>query len=263
MVNQALGIGFFHSGKYDQVRSAYTPQLIPVLERLYPHENPMVVAEFGAGSGAFTHILLQSTIPYKKLFVIDPDQEGLAAHRANFSGHPQFELLEYIQSRSDNVPIQEQSIDLITAAHCFHWFDIEKTRHAWLRLLKPHGAVFILGRFLQPDHEATKAYIALTRFGKRLVGRKENSEAYIPEAMEVFFGHPVEKQIVCQEIKQKTLDDLKESIKIRIDTAGSEEIRAQEAQIFADTKSFFEQYQHNEIVNLQYETFYFYGPLNG
>ena len=44
-----------------------------------------------------------------------------------------------INSTAEQTTLQNESIDLITAAQAFHWFDVDKTKQEFKRILKPNG----------------------------------------------------------------------------------------------------------------------------
>ena len=250
------GIGFFANGLYDKHRHGYTDKFIPELKSAFPEKHPMVFAEFGAGSGAFTKILLGSGVTIKEINVIDPDNEGLNLHKEKFRDNPFHNKIIYISGSAEKSCLDENSVDAIVTAQAFHWFDLEKTRIEWRRIAKTDAKVFIAGRFNMPLNAATEEFIALTRFGKRLHGYKENIEAYSPQSLSLFFGHLVERKVICQESESKTHDELMGEMMIRINTSGSKEVISQSGEIMEKARSFFEKHQVNNRVELITESFY-------
>ena len=87
-----------------------------------------------------------------------------------------------------SVPLPASSIDLITAAQAFHWFDIEPAKSEFLRLLRPHGQVALIwnNRVLtDPVHVELDEVYAKFGGAKRsaLVGLEEQND--VPR----FFGN--------------------------------------------------------------------------
>jgi ubiquinone/menaquinone biosynthesis C-methylase UbiE len=256
-MSDPLGIGFFTDGLYDKVRPGYNASLlIPEMKKLFPSTKPMVIAEFGAGSGAFTMIILDSGLPIEKLYIVDPDGKALEAHRERFTNHSDFSKFVYVQGSSEKSTILEKTIDGILSAQSFHWFNEEKTRTEWIRISKQQTRIFILGRFPMPLNTTTKEFIELTRFGKRPQGRRENFDAYTRENMTKFFGHYVERQILCTEKENKTLEEFLGEIKIRVNTSGSKDVINQRETIMEKASDFFERHKADKFVELIYETFF-------
>jgi ubiquinone/menaquinone biosynthesis C-methylase UbiE len=256
-VGEPLGIGFFIDGLYDKVRPGYnTSLLVPEIKMLFPGTKPMVLAEFGAGSGAFTMIILNSGLPIEKLYIVDPDGKALEAHLEKFKNHSSFSKFAYVQGSSEKSTIREKTIDGILSAQSFHWFNEKETRSQWIRIGKPQTRIFILGRFPVPLNKTTKEFIKLTRFGKRPQGRKENLDAYSRENMTVFYGHFVERRLLCTEIESKELDAFIGEMSIRINTSCSEDVINQKEAVMKDASDFFKRHQVNGCIELFYQTFF-------
>ena len=251
-----LGKGFFVGALYDKVRPGYTNKIIPEINKILPDRHPLVLAEFGAGSGIFTKNILETELVIEKLYIVDPDKEALNLHKEKFKSHPVYDRIDYIYGDAEKSSLKKQSIDIIMTAQAFHWFDMEKTRIEWLRIMKPDSKVLILGRFHIPLNAATEEYIALTRFGKRQRGYKENIEAYSPENMELFFGHPVKRIVIHQEKESKNYDEFMGEMTIRINTSCSEEVIRQSKEITEKASIYFEKHKIKNHVELISETFY-------
>lgn len=255
-----LGTGFFDSAKYDTVRSAYSPKVKDKITELFSTKEALVLAEVGAGSGKFTETIFESGLNLKELNIVEPDQNAILIHKEKFSQKEK--NLIYFNSTSDKTEISDKSIDIIFAAHCFHWFEIEKTRLEFKRILKQNGKTFIVGRFLDEADEFSAEYISLTRWGNRRNGFRSNVEAYSEGIMTNFFGHPVEKKIICTETEYHSFNRLLDEIKIRIDSSGDSTIKNNKRfreEMNAKIKDFYNKnkLQEKPAVPLKYITFYF------
>ena len=49
-----------------------------------------------------------------------------------------------IDGTAENTTLKDNSIDVITAAQSFHWFDLKKTKKEFLRILKPKGFIVLI-----------------------------------------------------------------------------------------------------------------------
>lgn len=255
-----LGTGFFDSAKYDTVRSAYSPKVKNKIKELFSSKEAFVVAEVGAGSGKFTETIFESGLNIKELNIVEPDENAILLHKEKFK-HKKTNII-YYKNPSDKTEIKDKSIDLIFATHCFHWFEIEKTRLEFYRILKDNGKVFILGRFLDEDDDISAEYISLTRWGNRRNGFKSNVEAYSEKIMTNFFGHFVEKKIICEETEYHSLNRLLDEIKIRIDSSGDSTIKNNKEFLEEMNAKITDFYDKNKLlekaaVPLKYITFYF------
>jgi SAM-dependent methyltransferase len=49
-----------------------------------------------------------------------------------------------VEGVAESMPLARASVDLVTAAQAFHWFDVERARTECLRILGPHGKVALI-----------------------------------------------------------------------------------------------------------------------
>lgn len=213
-----IGLGFFSLDKlYDKVRPDYDfDSISKVLLEEFSSDTKLTGAEIGAGSGKFTTVLLK-TLDFEELSIVEPEKTAIEEHKKKFGSNNT--KLHYVNAYSNSTHLEEHSLDCIFISQAFHFFPIEETRKEFLRVLKPKGKVFIFGRFLLDSNEASRQFIALTRFGKRLNGYQNNIEAYDEKNITVFFGKKVEKKIIRNEYSSYTKEDLIDNVKIRINAS--------------------------------------------
>jgi len=79
-------------------------------------------------------------------------------------------------------------VDLITAAQAFHWFDVEKARAEFLRVLKPGGCVALVWNdrvLADPLHQALDEILAEFGGEKRKAVVSHEAQRDVPR----FFGN--------------------------------------------------------------------------
>ena len=99
---------------------------------------PSVVADLGAGTGLFCEGLLARG---HHVFAIEPNAAMRAAADARLHG---FAGYRGVDGSAEATTLQDQSVDLVTAAQSFHWFEVEPTRRECLRILRPAGKVALI-----------------------------------------------------------------------------------------------------------------------
>ena len=88
------------------------------------------VADIGAGTGKLTRVLLRYGCD---VVAVEP----LAEMRAQLSEVlPEVEALD---GTAEAMPLPDASVDVITAAQAFHWFDTERALDEFHRVLRPGG----------------------------------------------------------------------------------------------------------------------------
>ena len=97
-----------------------------------------VVADVGAGTGLLTQGLLQRGA---HVIAIEPNPAMRAASDHLLAGHSAYQSAE---GSAEAMPLANASVDLITAAQAFHWFDVVPARAECLRVLKSTGQVALI-----------------------------------------------------------------------------------------------------------------------
>ncbi|AZN67999.1 class I SAM-dependent methyltransferase [Acinetobacter haemolyticus] len=140
----------FSSGAelYQQVRPNY-PQEIGVWlqDRLQIDENSTVI-DLGSGTGKFLPYLLQTQA---KIVAIEPVTEMLQQLQ---QAHP---MVISLQAFSDQLPLDDESIDAIVCAQSFHWFANLKTLKEMHRVLAPSGHLGLVWNQRDIDVDWVKA----------------------------------------------------------------------------------------------------------
>lgn len=145
-----------------------------------------VVADVGSGTGLFTRGLLARG---HTVYAVEPSAEMREAAEAEFARRPTFHS---VAGRAEATTLADRSVDLVSAAQAFHWFDISRARAECLRVLKPAGRVALVwnDRVLEdPVHRALDELFA--EFGGDKRGALLAHEASRADAPAFFAGAPV------------------------------------------------------------------------
>lgn len=180
----AGGVGAIFSDKvadYVASRPGYPAALFAFL-RVEGHLVPgAVVADVGAGTGLLTRGLLAEGC---RVIAIEPSAPMRAAADVSFAGRAEYRSTA---GTAESMMLPAASIDLITAAQAFHWFEVEAARAEFLRVLRPQGKVALIWNdrvLADPLHVALDALFADHGGAKRaaLVAHEDRSQ------VTTFFG---------------------------------------------------------------------------
>ncbi|MEQ1936345.1 MAG: methyltransferase domain-containing protein [Fimbriimonadaceae bacterium] len=96
------------------------------------------VLDAGSGTGLFSDLLLS-----RGACVIgaEPNEGMRREAEVRLSDNKRFTSLA---KSAEGTGLPAESIDLITAAQAFHWFDVTATKQEWKRILKPGGWVALV-----------------------------------------------------------------------------------------------------------------------
>lgn len=108
-----------------------------------------IIADIGSGTGILSMILLEQGC---KVFCIEPNSSMRRVAEHTLSGFPNFVS---VNAMAENTGLSDESIDFITVAQAFHWFDLEKFRQECQRILKPGGKVILVWNSKVEDDPVT------------------------------------------------------------------------------------------------------------
>lgn len=120
---------------YARYRPGYPSELITFLHRTCGVAPDACVADIGAGTGISSKLLLDAGHP---VVAVEPNAAMRQAADRELSHYPGYRS---VAASAEQTTLPAASIDLITAAQAFHWFDLDATRQEFCRILRPGGGV--------------------------------------------------------------------------------------------------------------------------
>jgi SAM-dependent methyltransferase len=123
---------------YVRYRPSYPDALLDLLVVEGGLGPGCVVADIGSGTGILTRRLLERGGP---VVGVEPNRAMREAAERALAGHPRFTSIE---GSAESTGLEAASVDAITAAQAFHWFDPAATRAEFSRILRPHGIVALV-----------------------------------------------------------------------------------------------------------------------
>lgn len=123
---------------YIKYRPSYPSEIIPLLESECGLTVEAVLADIGFGTGLLTELFLKNG---NSVFGIEPNAEMRAAGEKILAKYPKFTSTE---AAAEATTLRDNSVDMIVAGQAFHWFDRERARTEFQRILKLNGWVVLI-----------------------------------------------------------------------------------------------------------------------
>jgi len=123
---------------YVKYRPTYPKEILNVLKVECRLTASSVIADVGSGTGILTRLLLDNG---NRVSGIEPNREMREAGERLLSEYPGFTS---IAATAESTTLPDHSVDFVTAGQSFHWFDREKARAEFVRILKPTGWVVLV-----------------------------------------------------------------------------------------------------------------------
>lgn len=114
------------------------------------------VADIGSGTGFLTELFVHNG---NQTFAVEPNREMRAAAEALLKGRPGFTSVD---GTAEDTTLDDHSVDMVTAGQAFHWFDRDKAKAEFSRILRP-GWVVIIWNERRMDSPFLQAYEDLLR----------------------------------------------------------------------------------------------------
>jgi SAM-dependent methyltransferase len=133
-----LGVFSDKAQAYARARPGHPEALYVHLEQCLGIAGPLAVADVGAGTGLLTLGWLERG---HRVVAVEPNAEMRAAAYALLAGNP---LYRSSGGSAEATGLEAHSIDLITAAQAFHWFDLSAFRAECQRILRSRGLVALI-----------------------------------------------------------------------------------------------------------------------
>jgi len=132
---------------YRRYRSAYSREIIPVLQERCALTSDSIVADIGAGTGMLAELFLENG---NRVFAVEPNTDMRAACEELVERYPR---LTCVDGTAENTGLSDQSIDFVTVGRAIHWFDQDKCRYEFARILRDGGWILLAG---QGPHQRTE-----------------------------------------------------------------------------------------------------------
>jgi len=145
------------------------------------------VVDVGSGTGILTRLLAPH---FAHTIGVEPNAEMRRAGEAVLAGDPRFTS---VAATAEETMLPDASVDLITVAQAFHWFDRVKTKREFRRILKAHGLLALIWNDRLNDTPFLVDYdAALRRYATDY--NEVNHQNVTPDDLARFFGGPYEQK---------------------------------------------------------------------
>jgi len=237
---------------YVKFRPGYPTILVQTLLQKAMPGTEAVVADVGSGTGIFTRLLLDQEL---RVFAIEPNANMREAAETLLAGYPHFVSVD---APAERTGLADNSIDMITAAQAFHWFNNAATKSEFRRILKPEGKLALIWNrrkisqpFQQTYDAVLKTYIP--EYGA--VNHMNLSEAdiagFFAAGQMVVLHFDNSQQLKFSEL----LGRLKSSSYCPAENSPGY------PSLVAELVALFEQFAIDDMIDFQYDTQLYLGPI--
>lgn len=231
---------------YVKFRPHYPIEVIAILKNKCALSKKSVIADIGSGTGIFTRLLLENG---NQVLGVEPNENMRKAgedYLRNFKG------FDSINGSSEKTTLTDHSVDIITVAQAFHWFDQAKIKSEFSRILKPDAYIVLLWNLRDNSYSdfMRDCENLLQTFG--IDYNEICAEGVTDESIQQFFS-PISVDIMClpnrQSVDWTGLSGRLQSTSY-VPKVGDENFD----EMMVHAKTIFDKNQENGIVTFAYDT---------
>jgi len=238
---------------YVRYRPAYPARALEPLVTDCGLGSAATVADVGAGTGIWTDRLLDSGC---RVLALEPNRQMRRAGRRR-PGDAQ--RVTWLAGTAEATGLADASVDLVTAAQAFHWFDRRRARAELARVLKPGGWMAVIWN---ERHKETTPFLAA--YERLLVDRAIDYERIDHSRigrrdLEPFFAPASVREFSCDNRQVLDLAGLEGRLRSCSYAPGPE--HPDHEPMMAELRRIFAGCQENGQVAIDYDCRIYYGRL--
>ena len=238
------------AGYYSKYRPNYPASILQYLERELGLLRNAVVADIGSGTGIFAELLLRNG---NRVFGVEPNDDMRTIAESTLSSYENFTS---IKGSAEHTTLPAASVDYVTAAQSFHWFDHTLAREELKRILREAGWVVLVWNTRRTSTPFLSAYDEMIK-GTSFETRGIRHEDLTEEMLSRFLGK-------YRTVKLFNFQDCDEaSLKGRVLSASYAPLPsdATYGKMVETLSELFKRYQVDGRVRFEYDTELYAGQL--
>jgi SAM-dependent methyltransferase len=130
---------------YVKYRPGYPPELLKLFNREMGLTKDSVIADIGSGTGLSTRPFLENG---NTVYGVEPNEAMREAAEEYLKEFPNFVSHD---GTAEHTNLADASVDFVTAAQAFHWFEPDAARNEFVRILRPGGYIVLIWNERQLD----------------------------------------------------------------------------------------------------------------
>jgi ubiquinone/menaquinone biosynthesis C-methylase UbiE len=239
---------------YAKYRPGYPASVLDFCRREMGLTPAWVVADLGSGTGIFSRLLLGNG---NRVYGVEPNASMRQMAEVSLAGYPGFTS---VAAPAEATTLPDASVNLVTAATAFHWFDPAQARAEALRILRPGGWALLVWNIRHAEDNAfLAAYDALLAFHAEGYTGGAAGQRSDPSILATFFGTPDYCRFVCPHAQWLDFEGLKG--RVLSSSYCPKPGHPRHAPLMQGLRTLFEAHHQGGQVRLDYRTHAFAAPL--
>jgi ubiquinone/menaquinone biosynthesis C-methylase UbiE len=238
---------------YVKYRPFYPPEMLQALVNACDLTKDTIIADVGSGTGLLSQLFLEQG---NVVYGVEPNEAMRIAAEHDLKGFTNFHS---VNGTAEATSLASHSVNLVTAGTAFHWFDADKTKQEFQRILKPDGWALLVWNVRNTEESALmREYENLCiTFSEEY--KNSRAEQFDKTALKSFFAPNPMHLKSYRNTQQFDWQGLKGRLLSVSYILKPDHIRYEE--MLAALKNIFDRHQKNGHVEFLYATKMYYGQL--
>lgn len=112
------------------------PRLVVDILTAYLGERPRRVVDLGCGTGLSTFVWMHDA---DEVIGVEPSDDMRNTAEQALSAEPRAKHISFLKAYSNQLPMDDASVDIVTCSQSFHWMEPTTTLREVARILRPGG----------------------------------------------------------------------------------------------------------------------------
>lgn len=238
---------------YVKYRPSYPSEILNALANSCGLSPTSAIADIGSGTGILSKLFLDNG---NIVYAVEPNQEMRAAAESLLADYPN---LKSVRGQAEQTTLDDRSIDIITVGQAFHWFDREKAKSEFIRILQPNGWVVLIWNERKLDASPfLKGYEQLLETHATEYKAVKYRNVSADDLINFYHPFPV-RCLTFKNVQAFDFDGL--SGRVLSSSYVPNTGKPGHLEMLSDLQSLFNNHQVNGKVNIEYETLLYFGQL--
>ena len=119
-------------------RPTYSEDFLKSLYAIHGVSKESIIADIGSGTGKFAKQLLEKG---STVICVEPNDDMRNTAIQELQAYENFQA---VKGTATETTLKDNSVDFVTVAQAFHWFDAKLFQKECRRILKPDGKIFLI-----------------------------------------------------------------------------------------------------------------------
>jgi SAM-dependent methyltransferase len=238
---------------YVKYRPGYPPDVVRTLTSEHGLTPASLVADVGSGTGIFTAVFLANG---NEVWGVEPNREMREAGERFLAHFPRFHSVE---GTAEATTLADASVDLVTVGQAFHWFDRDRAKVEFKRILRPGGWIAMAWNdrrlATRPFLDAYEKLLATYGTDYKVVAHEHGGD----DGVSLFFEGGELRSYVFESFQTFDYEGLKG--RLLSSSYAPEEGHPNHAPMIRELEEIFRAYQQDGKITFDYDTRLFVGRL--